>query len=102
VQDADWLTDWKRRMGYRDGEAADALAMSIASFRRQRRGESPVSPQTALLALYVTLHRADWLSIADLADRLARSTVATRIRRNGNRNLLISSQNDQISDHCED
>jgi hypothetical protein len=88
VQDAEWLTDWKRRMGYTDGEAADALAMSIASFRRQRRGVSPVSPQTALLALYATLRRPDWLSIAELAHRLARSKIATRrTRRNGNRDI---------------
>lgn len=74
-------------MGYNDGEAADALGMELQTFRRQRRGDSPVRPQTALLALYVTLHRADWLDIAELAQRLARSNLATRVRRNGRKNI---------------
>lgn len=80
-QDAIWLTQWQSRLGYLDYEAAAALAISVAAFRRQRSGRSRVSPQTALLALYVSLHRADFLDIAELAQKLA--MIQGGRRRNG-------------------
>lgn len=73
-------------MGYLDYEAAEALAMSISAFRRQLTGRSRVSRQTARLALYVTLHRADWLEIAELAAKLAAAQQPVRNGLIGHRN----------------
>jgi hypothetical protein len=84
-QDAAWLSDWQRRIGYTDQEACDALAMGLSTFRNQRTGRSRVSRQTARLALHVALHRIDWLELSDLSARLAR---ALEQRKNGKRNNL--------------
>ncbi len=67
-----WLAAWQGVNGYSDGAAADALGLSVSSFRRQRTGRSRVSAQTALLAVYAPIFRRDWLDIADIATRLAR------------------------------
>jgi hypothetical protein len=75
---ARWLIEWQRKSGYSDMEASAALGISLSTFRRQRSGRSPVSEQTARLALYVTIHRLDWLSIAELAAKLARTERSKR------------------------
>ncbi len=70
---ARWLADWQRKNGFGDAEAAKTLGISISSFRRQRGGKSPVSEQTARLALYVSLHRLDLPDHLDLVTKLMRT-----------------------------
>jgi hypothetical protein len=79
-QDAAWLTDWQRRMGWTDAEAAEALGMGLSTFRNQRSGRSKVSGPVAKLCLYVSLHRINWLELSELTARLA---IALEQRRNG-------------------
>jgi hypothetical protein len=97
-QDAAWLTEWQRRTGYGDSEAAMALEMGLSTFRNQRSGRSKVSPRTARLAMYAALHRIDWLDIAELSIKLA---AALEQRRNGRarRRKKLPNRSDQAEKH---
>jgi hypothetical protein len=78
VRTAAWLAEWQRESAYSDAAAAEALGLSVPSFRRQRSGRSRVSAQTALLAVYVSVHRPNWLNIAELAIKLAKVNARRR------------------------
>ena len=51
ARDYRWLVDWQSTNNLSDQEAADETALSVAAYRRQRSGRTPVSRQTAALAL---------------------------------------------------
>jgi hypothetical protein len=72
VNPAAWLRRWQRDNRFTDSAAADELGLSLSAFRRQKTGRARVSRQTYLLALYTSVHRRDWLDIAEICYRLAR------------------------------
>src|SRR5882724_5843803 len=67
----EWLGAWQRRHRYTDRAAAEVLGLSVSAFRRQR-ASARSSRQTELLVDYVTIHRTNWLEIAEIATKLAR------------------------------
>ena len=52
--------------------AADRLAPSIRAYLQQRNGKARVTRQTIKLAFYTSVHRHNWLEVAELALNLAR------------------------------
>jgi len=71
---AAWLRQWQHDNRFTDARAAAALGLSERSLRRQKTGRSRVTRQTFLLAEYVSVHRRDWLHVAEVALTLARLT----------------------------
>src|SRR5882757_10083698 len=81
VNPAAWLRRWQRDNRFTDARAAAALGLSERAFRRQKTGRSRVTRQTFLLAEYVSIHRRDWLHVAEVALTLARLTGSRPKRR---------------------
>ena len=71
---AAWLRQWQRDNRFTNIEAAAVLGLSERAFRRQKTGRSHVTRQTFLVAKYASIHRRDWLEIAEVALKLARLT----------------------------
>jgi len=51
VRDFKWLVEWQRRNNFSDEQAADVLEVSVSQYRKMRSGKSPVTRQTAKLAI---------------------------------------------------
>jgi hypothetical protein len=62
--DAEWLWQWQLKNNFTDEVAAERLALSVSSFKRQKSGRSRVSRQTARLALLTYLRRDDIMELA--------------------------------------
>jgi hypothetical protein len=69
------LVAWQKRCGLRtDAEAAAALAVAVATYRRKRTGHSPIARQTELLAAYYEVFAQRWFGVVEAASKLARLT----------------------------
>jgi hypothetical protein len=77
-KDKDWLIEWQRRNNFSDEEAADALALSVSGFHKQRSGTRAVSNQTAKLALLSMIDVERMLDIAHWAMNLAQRGINRR------------------------
>ncbi len=75
LRDFRWLVEWQRRNNFSDDQAARAVYLKLSTYRKQRSGRSPVTDQTAALALLSPIDPLRLIDIAQLAITVARMNV---------------------------